>query len=215
MTEITEKFHFGRSSSRFALAVSFFVVALVAAYRHPVIFEPIGPAEHATAAAVAAVVRAVGVEVARTGNLLVHPSGFGFEVYHRCTGLVHSVLLVVGLLALPGRRRAKAIGIIAGVLLVLAANLARLVTLYLVAVHAPEALDFLHAVVWEALMLIVVLGCWTGWLRHSYPAGISHHVASRERRHARRLTPLGTKSGEKSGLVNLLDARLGSLDLGP
>ena len=51
-------------------------------------------------------------------------------------------------------------GLIVGVPLVLAANLARLVSLFFIGVHRRQAFDFAHLVLWEAAMVLVILAVW-------------------------------------------------------
>lgn len=114
--------------------------------------------------------------------MLAHPSGFAYEVYHRCTGVPVVALLATGLLALPRGRRRKLPGIACGAVLVLAVNLLRLVSLFHLGVRLPRVFDFAHSVVWEGGMILLVVGFWLLWLgpagRAQAPSGSSASSAA-------------------------------------
>lgn len=147
---------------RFGLAVGAFGAVVRWSYRHPGLYAFLSPVEGWTAGATRWLLAGSGIEVERAGTILSHPGGFAYNVGYRCTGLVVVAFLAVGLLALPLGWRARARGLMAGVPLVLAANLARLVSLFYVGVYRREAFDFAHLVLWEAAMVLVILAVWIG-----------------------------------------------------
>ena len=145
---------------RFGLTVGIFGAVVSWSYRHPRLYELLSPVESWAAGGTRWLLAWSGIEVERAGTVLSHSSGFAYNVGYRCTGLVVAAFLAVGLVALPLGRRARARGLIVGVPLVLAANLARLVSLFYVGVHRPAAFDIAHLVVWEGAMVLVILAVW-------------------------------------------------------
>jgi exosortase/archaeosortase family protein len=145
--------------------MALFPLGLAGLYRSPALIAALEPLDLATARLTAGVLSGLGVAVERTGPVLSHPGGFSYEIYYRCTGLVVAALMAAGIAALPGRSRAKAVGIAIGALLVAGVNLARLVGLFVIGVEAPWAFDFAHRVAGEALMLGTIFAVWIGWMR--------------------------------------------------
>jgi exosortase H (IPTLxxWG-CTERM-specific) len=155
----------GAARLRFGLVVGALLALVLLTPRAPVLTGAMAPLDRLTARATAPLVRACGLEVAREGAVLSHPSGFAFEVYWRCTGLLPSLFLAAVILASPAGPRKKAVGIAAGVSVVLAVNLVRLAHLFYLGVRHRPVFDLAHAVVWEAAGVLLVLGLWLGWMR--------------------------------------------------
>ena len=129
--------------------------------------EALAPAQVATARATAALLHLCGVEVVQTGALLAQPGRFACEVALPCTGVPLAVLLVLGLLGLPLAIRARLAWMLGGAALVVAVNLVRLATLFVVGVRHPEAFGTVHRAVWEPLMLVLVVGVWSAASRRT------------------------------------------------
>lgn len=151
--------------ARFVLALGAFVLVALLTHRNPLLIRALSPVDLLTARATAAVVDWSGMEVKRDFAILTHPSGFGYEIYYRCTGLLPAAFLTVGIFAFPTRRRPKFIGIAIGVPLVLFLNLVRLVSLFYIGVRHPSAFHLAHTVVWEGLLLLLIAGFWFWWMR--------------------------------------------------
>jgi exosortase H (IPTLxxWG-CTERM-specific) len=159
----------GPARLRLGLVVGALLAVVLFTPRAPVLTALMKPLDILTARATAAVVQGSGLEVARDGAVLSHPSGFAYEIYWRCTGLLPSAFLAAVILASPGGRRSKAVGIAAGVLVVLGVNLVRLAHLFSVGVRHPALFDFAHTIAWEGIGVLLVLGLWWGWMRWSLP----------------------------------------------
>lgn len=165
---------------RFGLVLGAFGAAVSWSYRHPRLYGLLAPVESWTTDATCWLLAWSGIEVERAGTVLSHPGGFSCDIGYRCTGVVVAAFLIAGLLALPLGWRSRARGVAVGVPLVLAVNLARLVSLYFVGVHWPEAFDFAHLVAWEAAMVLAILGVWIGCAsRLGTPAGRVRRASSR------------------------------------
>jgi len=50
-----------------------------------------------------------------------------------------------------------------GVSVLFVVNVVRLVSLYYVGVHWPSALDVVHQVVWQSLVIAIVVAMWLLW----------------------------------------------------
>jgi exosortase/archaeosortase family protein len=120
-----------------------------------------------TARITAFLIGSLGLDALRRSTVLIHPSGFGYEIYYYCTGLVPAAFLVAGVLSAPAGWASKLWAIGVGVPLVLALNLTRLVSLFVIGVSFPRAFAFAHDVAGQALMVFGVFGLWLVWLRRA------------------------------------------------
>lgn len=122
------------------------------------------PLQEGTAEWAGWLAQAFGMSVTSEGTGLRHVAGFGFAVNYRCTGLVESLVVAVGLLGLPGPVRPKWIWVVLGTILMVGLNLFRLVSLLYLGVRDPAAFDLAHDVVWSVIMLVAILGIWCLWM---------------------------------------------------
>lgn len=152
---------------RFGLVVATLLAVVILTPRAPVLTGVLSPLDNLTAEATAILLQACGLEVARAGAVLSHPSGFACEVYWRCTGALPAIFLAGLILASPARARRKGLGVAAGVVIVLAVNLIRLAHLFYVGVRVPAAFSVAHSVIWEGFVVLLVLGLWLAWMRWS------------------------------------------------
>jgi exosortase/archaeosortase family protein len=107
------------------------------------------------------------MEAVRLVTVISHPDGFAYEIYYRCTGILPVAVLTVSILAYPGPLRQKLVALAAGVPILISLNLMRLVHLFYLGVHNPAAFDIAHAIVWETLLIVAIIGIWMGWTRWS------------------------------------------------
>ncbi len=151
------------------LRVGFVAAALLAVVlltpRRPVLQQVLSPLDELTARVTAALLRVGGYEVEREGVVLSHTSGFAYEIYWRCTGLLPGVFAAGLILASPGRPRDRALGAAAGAAVVLALNFVRLVHLFHLGVRHPAVFAWAHTVAWEAATVLGVLIVWQGFSR--------------------------------------------------
>ena len=159
------------AQARFVLTLGAFVLVALLTHRNPLLVRALAPVDLLTARATAAVLDWHGMEVIREDVVLSHPSGFGYEIYYRCTGLLPAAFLAVGIFAFPASLRTKLMGVAIGVPLVLFLNLIRLPSLFYIGVYHPSVFDFAHTVVWEGLLLLFIVGFWVWWMR---PAPVKH-----------------------------------------
>ena len=149
-----------RDALRLTLSLAALGGLVFAGYRETVLGPLLGGLTVLTTDAVFATLRALGVEVARQGTVLFQPGGFAYEIYFRCTGFLPVVCLAVAILASPGSRRRKLLGLAYGIPLLLVLNLFRLVHLFQVGVQRPEIFPFVHGVLWEGGIVVAVMALW-------------------------------------------------------
>jgi exosortase/archaeosortase family protein len=152
---------------RFGLAMGVFLLMLVVLQQSPGIIRALAPLDVVTARITAAVLQLSGLAVHQEAAVLSHPAGFSYKIYYNCTGFIAAGFLSAGLLVLPGRWSARLVQVFLGTALVLALNLVRLVSLFYIGVRYPQVFGFFHTILWNAGMLVFMLGFWLRALRHT------------------------------------------------
>ncbi len=84
-----------------------------------------------------------------------------------CDAMDVNLLLVAAMLACPSPWTRRLVGIVAGVMLLSVINVARIVALYQISIHAPAAFEFVHAEVFPLVMVVLAVGVFVVWLRWS------------------------------------------------
>ncbi len=153
-----------RERLRVGLVAASLLAAVLLTPRRPVLDPVLAPLDELTARVTAALLEWGGLEVDREGVVLSHASGFAYEIYWRCTGLLPGVFVAGLILASPGRARDRGVGAAAGAVIVLVVNFIRLVHLFQLGVRQPAAFAWAHSVLWEAAIVLLVLAVWQGWI---------------------------------------------------
>jgi len=143
----------------FALLVSaFYLLAVLPAYRRFIL----DPYLTINAAGAATLLRGLGEEVSSRG-LSVGGPRFLMEVGAGCDGIEPSALFAAAVLAFPATLRRKLLGLSAGIPPLLAANFARILSLYYAGAHSEKAFDLVHLSLWPPLFVLLVGGLWAVW----------------------------------------------------
>jgi exosortase/archaeosortase family protein len=116
--------------------------------------------------------RVAGEPTSVTGTT-VH-GRFPFVVVLDCAALDAQALLAAAMLAFPARARDRALGIAAGLSILFAANIARLVLLYFAALHSLSLFHVLHEEVLVFAMIAVACGTFLTWAIWAHPRGAAH-----------------------------------------
>ena len=116
-----------------------------------------------TASIVAATISLTGIPCSLNGTQLILPNT-AWEMVLECTALTAMVVFASFVLAFPASLRSKAIAIGAGLPLLFAANIVRLVTLAWFTKLMPRIADFSHDYLWNVAFLFLVLLMWIAWL---------------------------------------------------
>ena len=102
--------------------------------------------------------------------------GFVANIVPACTGLFTMAIFLSAVLALPSPIQQKLYGVLLGIAGILAFNWVRIVTLLLIGAYLPDALDFMHLVVWRSLLIFFALFLWLRWANGIAPH--PRHAAS-------------------------------------
>jgi exosortase/archaeosortase family protein len=111
----------------------------------------------------------LGYDAQTSGTSIFAPEG-AVDVRRGCDGVQPSVLFAIAVLAFPAPWRLRLLGAALGVALLLALNLARIVTLFLLRVHAPGVFDEAHHWIWPMAFVVTALSLWVAWARRVLPA---------------------------------------------
>jgi exosortase/archaeosortase family protein len=97
---------------------------------------------------------------------------FAYVVVLDCAALDAQALFVAAVLAFPATWWARLVGVVTGVLVILAINVARLAGLYFAGAHSRELFHVLH----EEVLVFVIVACvcmlfllWANWARRGLP----------------------------------------------
>jgi exosortase/archaeosortase family protein len=99
--------------------------------------------------------------VVRDADIL--SSGFGISVVTACTGLFVTGLFLAAVAAFPASWRAKLVGAGIGLVALFAVNVVRLASLYYVGVYWRSALEPIHQLVWQSLVIAFAVSLWLLW----------------------------------------------------
>jgi exosortase/archaeosortase family protein len=114
------------------------------------------------AVATGALLNALGnATVVRDADIL--SSGFGISVVTACTGLFVTGLFLAAVAAFPASWRAKLVGAGIGLVALFAVNVVRLASLYYVGVYWRSALEPIHQLVWQSLVIAFAVSLWLLW----------------------------------------------------
>jgi exosortase/archaeosortase family protein len=109
-------------------------------------------------------VHVVGVDIVGRVSLTVAKN---------CDAMDVNILFASAIVAFPAPWSRRLLGIGAGLALLVAINILRIVSLYFVDVHWPAAFEFLHAEIWPfAIVALAVVGflSWVRWAHSGAPA---------------------------------------------
>ncbi|MCX6094240.1 MAG: archaeosortase/exosortase family protein [Candidatus Bipolaricaulota bacterium] len=114
------------------------------------------------AVATSTVLGVLGCGTVAVGTSIVSGQ-LAISVVTACTGLFATGLYVIAVLLFPASWRARLVGCVGGVCVLFVVNIIRLASLYYVGVHWPSALDVVHQVVWQSLVIAIVVAMWLLW----------------------------------------------------
>jgi exosortase H (IPTLxxWG-CTERM-specific) len=115
------------------------------------------------AKAVAAIINLFGAGATTSGSL-VQSQRFSINIAMGCDGVEASSLFMAGVLAFPTLWRAKLIGLMIGVPLIHAINLARLVGLYYAGIYLPSIVEEVHVYVAQTIVILLSTAILIFWL---------------------------------------------------
>lgn len=148
----------------FGLLVLFYLIVAP----KPVDQAVIAPATRAITAASAAVLKAIGQQVQRTGTV-IHGSQFAVDIKNGCNGIEAVVFLCAAILAFPAPWRARALGLVASIVVIQLLNIVRIAALYLIGVYNRPLFDTFHLGIWQTIIFGAAVMIFVVWTRRVQP----------------------------------------------
>ena len=152
----------GRHSGRFWLSLSLAGSTFAAGILLMASDGAMGGVQRLFARITSTILGWLGQATVAHGNAVLSGT-FGISVVTACTGLFVTTLFVVAVLLFPTTWRARLFGSAIGVVGLFAVNVVRLVSLYYIGVHWPDALETVHQLVWQSLVILIAVGLWLVW----------------------------------------------------
>jgi exosortase H (IPTLxxWG-CTERM-specific) len=121
------------------------------------------PFEAITANSVYAVLRVIGFNVSRYGNI-VSGNSYSIKVIDECLGIEILVLSAAFVLAFPAPWKKKLIAGAIGLPVLLMANVLRMVILFLICSYQRNWFEYAHLYLGQFMMLIIVVSLFLIWL---------------------------------------------------
>jgi len=109
-----------------------------------------------------AVLGALG-EHTRVSDRSIAGDRYALEVSRGCDAVQPTALYLSAILATPAAWKRRLAGIAAGVLVLFALNLVRIVSLYYVGAFAPDWFDVVHVDLWGAVFVLLAVSLWLLW----------------------------------------------------
>ena len=152
------------STTRLAMGLAGVVGVLLVMELAPGLQRLLEPVNLLLAQTVETLLVRMDMAVTRTGTVLMHPDGFGYRIDYVCSGFRPAALIAITILVVRATRAQRIVGILMALVGIEAINVGRLVHLYWLGVHWPEAFPVAHEVVWNVLAVVAVLAYLGAWL---------------------------------------------------
>jgi len=146
--------------TRYALLV-FLAIAVI--LLPPVQQYGVAPLLDGFAAVASGALNLLGVAAHSTGARIVGPQ-ISVELVKECTGIEASILLLGAIVVFPASWRARGIGVLLGLGVMMAINFVRVVSLYWVGTFSSKALDVGHLYVWPVAVILAGLVTLLFWV---------------------------------------------------
>ena len=122
------------------------------------------------------VILTFGGHATRDAAILRAPAGFGVEMRDGCNAVNVTILLWSAVLAFPAPRKQKALGLLAGSLIIQVLNIVRFISLYYIGQYSLTWFDFAHGYLWETLLVLDTMVVFWLWVNRVFRAGAALHV---------------------------------------
>ena len=104
----------------------------------------------------------IGQSVVMRGTQ-IHSERFAVDIQNGCNGLETVLIFASAVLAFPAPWRARAIGLVLGLIAIQAVNLVRVIALFLTGAYFPRFFDSSHTVVWQSVVILSGVVLWMFW----------------------------------------------------
>ncbi len=117
-----------------------------------------------TAQTSASLITLTGLKATQAGTL-IYLSNRILSIDVPCTAIYLAAMFSALILAYPVKWISRLLGVLLGVVVILAVNLARIVAVAHVSVSASASFDFIHDYLFQVGMMLVVVVLWAMWLK--------------------------------------------------
>jgi exosortase H (IPTLxxWG-CTERM-specific) len=94
-----------------------------------------------------------------------------------CNAVNVTILLWSAMLAFPAVWKQKAVGLLAGSLIIQVLNIVRFISLYYIGLYSMSWFDFAHAYLWESLLILDTMVVFWLWVHMVSRSEISPNAA--------------------------------------
>jgi exosortase H (IPTLxxWG-CTERM-specific) len=108
------------------------------------------------------VLNVIGEQVHRT-DLSISSDRFALQVQRGCDAMEPTMLFLAAVIAFPSTWRQRAAGALVGVAALLVLNMVRIVSLFLIGVHAPALFESAHVEIWQVAFIMFTILMWSTW----------------------------------------------------
>ena len=106
------------------------------------------------------------------GAVLRDPvAGFAVEMRDGCNAVNVTILLWSAVLAFPAPLKLKALGLLAGSLIIQVVNILRFISLFYIGQYSLTWFDFAHGYLWETLLVLDTMVVFWLWVNRVFRAG--------------------------------------------
>lgn len=152
------------STFRLVVGVAGAVGVVLALELAPALQRLLDPLDILLARATEHLLTSMDMAVLRSGTVLTHPDGFGYRVGYECSGIRPAAVIAMMIFVVRATACQRVVGILLALVIIEALNLGRLVHLYWLGVHQPEAFWMAHHVTWNIIAVSAVLVYLAVWL---------------------------------------------------
>ena len=104
----------------------------------------------------------LGQEVEMRETFITSPR-FAVNIRNGCNGVETMIIFLAAVLAFPASWKARAIGLVLGLIAIQLVNLIRVVALFLTGAYFPQLFDSSHTVVWQSVVILFGVFLWIFW----------------------------------------------------
>ena len=126
--------------------------------------RPLEPVNVLVAQATKYLLARMDMAVLRSGTVLMHPDGFGYRIGYACSGFQPAALITITMLVLRATSAQRILGTLVAMAVIETLNVGRLIHLYWLEVHQPEAFFVAHDVTWNVIAVVAALAFLGTWL---------------------------------------------------
>ena len=116
-----------------------------------------------TASWSSAALNALGASTNADGTILWSDT-FAVNVVAECTAVGPLIVFMGTVVTYPSAWRDKAVGLLMGLVVLSAVNLARIASLFWIGSNYPQQLDVAHLLVWQTAMIVLAILVWLVWV---------------------------------------------------